>query len=68
MNVAQVTVVVCPLTTKLHPRWRSRVPITTDRNGPGSSSINPHRLPAADHALPGQALGQSGRQTSPDDL
>lgn len=29
MNAALETVVVCPLTTKLHPRWRSRVPITT---------------------------------------
>ncbi len=29
MNAAIETVVVCPLTTKLHPRWRSRVPITT---------------------------------------
>jgi mRNA interferase MazF len=29
MNVALETVVVCPLTTKLHPLWRSRVQITT---------------------------------------
>lgn len=29
MNSALETVVVCPLTTKLHPRWRSRVQITT---------------------------------------
>ena len=29
MNAAVETVVVCPLTTKLHPRWRSRVQITT---------------------------------------
>ena len=29
MNAALETVVVCPLTTKLHPRWRSRVQITT---------------------------------------
>ena len=28
MNAALETVVVCPLTTKLHPRWRSRVQIT----------------------------------------
>lgn len=24
------TVVVCPLTTRLHPRWRSRVPVSCD--------------------------------------
>lgn len=29
MNAALDTVVVCPLTTKLHPRWRSRVQIST---------------------------------------
>ena len=29
MNAALDTVVVCPLTTKLHPGWRSRVQITT---------------------------------------
>ncbi len=27
MNRHLDTVVVCPLTTKLHPRWRSRIPI-----------------------------------------
>lgn len=27
MNAALETVVVCPLTTKLHPRWRSRIQI-----------------------------------------
>jgi mRNA interferase MazF len=27
MNAALETVVVCPLTTKLHPRWRSRLQI-----------------------------------------
>ena len=27
MNRALETVVVCPLTTKLHPRWRSRLQI-----------------------------------------
>ena len=26
MNRHLETVVVCPLTTKLHPRWRSRIP------------------------------------------
>jgi mRNA interferase MazF len=29
MNAALDTVVVCPLTTKLHPGWRSRVQITS---------------------------------------
>lgn len=29
MNAALETVVICPLTTKLHPLWRSRVQITT---------------------------------------
>jgi len=29
MNDALATVVVCPLTTKLHPRWRSRIQITS---------------------------------------
>jgi mRNA interferase MazF len=29
MNAALETVVISPLTTKLHPRWRSRVQITT---------------------------------------
>ncbi|MEO8353811.1 MAG: type II toxin-antitoxin system PemK/MazF family toxin [Chthoniobacteraceae bacterium] len=29
MNAALETVVVCPFTTKLHPKWRSRVQITT---------------------------------------
>jgi mRNA interferase MazF len=29
MNAALGTVVVCPLTTKLHSSWRSRVQITT---------------------------------------
>jgi mRNA interferase MazF len=28
MNRYLDTVVVCPLTTKLHPRWRSRIQIT----------------------------------------
>jgi len=27
MNLALETVVVCPLTTKLHPQWRSRIQI-----------------------------------------
>jgi mRNA interferase MazF len=27
LNAALETVVVCPLTTKLHPRWRSRLQI-----------------------------------------
>jgi mRNA interferase MazF len=27
MNAALETVVVCPLTTKLHPKWRSRVQV-----------------------------------------
>ncbi len=27
MNAALETVVICPLTTKLHPRWRSRVQV-----------------------------------------
>jgi len=29
LNAALETVVVCPLTTKLHPLWRSRVQITS---------------------------------------
>lgn len=28
MNRFLDTVVVCPLTTKLHPRWRGRLPVT----------------------------------------
>ena len=28
MNSVLETVVVCPLTTKLHPKWRSRIQIT----------------------------------------
>lgn len=28
MNDHLDTIVVCPLTTKLHPRWQSRIPIT----------------------------------------
>ena len=28
LNSALQTVVVCPLTTQLHPRWRSRVQVT----------------------------------------
>jgi mRNA interferase MazF len=28
MNQALNTVVICPLTTQLHPRWRSRIQIT----------------------------------------
>ena len=28
MNAALETVVVCPLTRRLHPRWRSRIQIT----------------------------------------
>lgn len=28
LNAALETVVVCPLTTTLHPRWRSRVQVT----------------------------------------
>jgi mRNA interferase MazF len=28
MNAALETVVVCPLTTRLHPRWRGRIQIT----------------------------------------
>ena len=27
MNRHAETVVVCPLTTKLHPTWRSRIPV-----------------------------------------
>lgn len=34
MNKFLDTVVVCPLTTKLHPRWRSRIQITfADQQG-----------------------------------
>jgi mRNA interferase MazF len=29
MNAALDTIVVCPLTSTLHPRWRSRVQITS---------------------------------------
>jgi mRNA interferase MazF len=31
MNRNLDTIVVCPLTTKLHPRWRSRIPVTCAR-------------------------------------
>jgi mRNA interferase MazF len=31
MNRYLDTVVVCPLTTKLHPRWRSRIQVTCAR-------------------------------------
>ena len=31
MNQYLNTIVVCPLTTKLHPRWRSRIPVTCAR-------------------------------------
>jgi mRNA interferase MazF len=31
MNKYLETVVVCPLTTKLHPKWRSRVQIVSDK-------------------------------------
>jgi mRNA interferase MazF len=31
MNRHLDTIVVCPLTTKLHPRWRSRIPVTCVR-------------------------------------
>jgi mRNA interferase MazF len=31
MNRHLDTVVVCPLTTKIHPRWRSRVQVTSAR-------------------------------------
>jgi mRNA interferase MazF len=31
MNRNLDTIVVCPLTTKLHPRWRSRIPGTCVR-------------------------------------
>jgi mRNA interferase MazF len=31
MNRYLDTIVVCPLTTKRHPRWRSRVPVTCAR-------------------------------------
>ena len=31
MNRYLGTVVVCPLTTKLHPRWRSRIQVTCAR-------------------------------------
>ena len=31
MNRYLDTVVVCPLTTKLHPRWRSRIRVTCAR-------------------------------------
>lgn len=30
MNIFLETVVVCPLTTKLHPRWRSRIQTTCE--------------------------------------
>ena len=31
MNRFLGTIVVCPLTTRLHPRWRSRIPVTCAR-------------------------------------
>ena len=31
MNRYLDMIVVCPLTTKLHPRWRSRIPVTCAR-------------------------------------
>lgn len=31
MNRNLDTIVVCPLTRKLHPRWRSRIPVTCVR-------------------------------------
>jgi mRNA interferase MazF len=31
MNRNLDTIVVCPLTTKLHARWRSRIPVTCAR-------------------------------------
>jgi mRNA interferase MazF len=31
MNRNLDTIVVCPLTTRLHPRWRSRIPVTCVR-------------------------------------
>ena len=31
MNKYLDTIVVCPLTTKLHPRWRSRIAVTCAR-------------------------------------
>ena len=31
MNQYLDTIVVCPLTTKLHPRWRSRIQVTSAR-------------------------------------
>jgi mRNA interferase MazF len=31
MNRHLDTIVVCPLTTKLHPRWRSRIPVICAR-------------------------------------
>jgi len=31
MNQYLDTIVVCPLTTKLHPRWRSRIQVTCAR-------------------------------------
>ena len=31
MNRHLDTVVICPLTSKLHPRWRSRIPVTCAR-------------------------------------
>jgi mRNA interferase MazF len=31
MNRYLDTIVVCPLTTKLHPRWRSRIAVTCAR-------------------------------------
>ena len=31
MNRHLDTIVICPLTTTLHPRWRSRIPVTCAR-------------------------------------
>ena len=31
MNRNLDTIVVCPLTTKLHPRWRNRIPVSCVR-------------------------------------
>jgi mRNA interferase MazF len=31
MNRHLDTIVICPLTSKLHPRWRSRIPVTCAR-------------------------------------
>jgi mRNA interferase MazF len=54
MNLYLDTVIVCPLTTKLHPRWRSRLPC---RCAAKKAEINVDQIRTISKSRLGKRLG-----------